>query len=63
MGHKFGSPCEDYALVRMSLPAAAGATGGSGGAGSSGSTSAPPAGFQLAYIKVDCLGYDAALNK
>lgn len=60
VGHKFSSPCEDFALVRLSLPAAAG-TSSSGTA--SGAAAAPPASFQLAYMKVDCLGYDPTLNK
>lgn len=63
VGHKFSSPCADYALVRLSLPAPAPAGGAGGTSSGAASGSAPPAGFQLAYLKMACLGYDPTLNK
>lgn len=59
VGYSFSGSCEDFALVRLALPAPAGAAAANASAGGG----AARAAFALAYMRASCLGYDPKLNK
>lgn len=58
VGHKLTTACEDFALVRLSLP-----SGMPVGTPTTGTAVAPPASYALVYMLDSCLSTDPELNK